>query len=215
MRFFILVLITFLFSNISYAKWGKGELKLDKETMETVIMYMYGAGNTKYSGAAKRKNDPMMMAVSSNGRHYMYYYCPVEYNNNCIETGIARAAISACEKYSSGDPCFIFAKKRRIVWKNGGPKLSIKKKDLKSPYKVAQKIQEAGFYDGDISKLSGIDISTGQVNEDISVTGEKDKKVSTNKKDIVEELETLTKLFESGALTKQEFEEAKNKLLNN
>ena len=82
-------------------------------------------------------------------------------------------------------------------------------------HKIAQKIQEAGFYDGDISKLAGIDVSTGQVNEDITITGEKDKKVSTNKKDIVEELETLTKLFESGALTKQEFEEAKNKLLNN
>ena len=110
MRFIILVLVTFLFSNISHAKWGKGELKLGKSTMETVIMYMYGAGNKKYSGNAKRKNNPMMMAISSNGSHHMYYYCPVEYVNGCVETGIARAAISACEKRSNGDPCFIFAK---------------------------------------------------------------------------------------------------------
>jgi len=214
MRFFILVLITFLFSNISYAKWGKGELKLDKYTMEHVMMYMYGAGNEKYSGDAKRKQDPWIMVVSEDGTWSQYSYCPKEYNGNCTPPNPAKN-IAACEKGSRGSPCFVFALKKRIVWKNGGPKLSIKKKDLKSPYKVAQKIQEAGFYDGDISKLSGIDISTGQVNEDISVTGEKDKKVSTNKKDIVEELETLTKLFESGALTKQEFEEAKNKLLNN
>ena len=52
---------------------------------------------------------------------------------------------------------------------------------------------------------------------EIKITGEKDNKVTSNnnEKDIVKELETLTKLFDSGALTKQEFEEAKNKLLNN
>ena len=106
--------------------------------------------------------------------------------------------------------------KRRIVWKNGGPKVKIKK-DLKSPYVVAKKLQEAGFYDGDISKLVGIDVSTGQINEDISITGEKETnetKTKTNEKDIVKELETLTKLFESGALSKEEFEKAKKLLVN-
>ena len=186
--------------------------------METAIMYMYGAGNKKYSGAAKRKNDPMTMAISEDGSGYMYYYCPVEYQDNCVETGIARSAIKACEEYSNGSPCFIFAKKRRIVWKNGGPKIKIKRKDLKSPYVVAKKIQEAGFYDGDISQLIGIDVSTGQINEEINITGEKETNISetkTGKKDLVEELETLTKLFESGALSKDEFEKSKKKLLEN
>ena len=36
-----------------------------------------------------------------------------------------------------------------------------------------------------------------------------------NNNDIVKELETLTKLYESGTLTKEEFDKAKNKLLNN
>ena len=77
-------------------------------------------------------------------------------------------------------------------------------------------IQEAGFYDGDLSDLPGIDISTGQISDDVSLKGEKEKKeIIANKKDVVEELETLTKLYESGALTKQEFDKAKNKLLNN
>ena len=219
MKFFIyFILIISFFTNPSQAKWGKGELKLSKETMETVIMYMYGAGNKKYSGAAKRKNDPMMMAISEDGESYYYFYCPVQYNNNCVETGIAHDTIIHCQKYSNGSPCFIFAKKRRIVWKNGGPKVKIKKKDLKSPYVVAKKLQEAGFYDGDISKLVGIDVSTGQINEEISITGEKETNVSetkTDEKDLVKELETLTKLFEGGALTKEEFEEAKKKLLAN
>ena len=218
MRIAILIVTFIFFSQTSYAKWGKGELKLNKETVETVIMYMYGAGNKKYSGAAKRKNDPMMMAISEDGKSYFYFYCPVQYQNNCNDTGIARDSILRCEKYSNGSPCFVFAKKRRIVWKNGGPKVKIKKKDLKSPYVVAKKIQEAGFYDGDISKLIGIDTTTGQINEEISITGEKDTDVSkteTDENDIVKELETLTKLFESGSLSEEEFEVAKKKLLEN
>ncbi len=214
----MIIIASVFFTQPTYAKWGKGELKLSKETIETVIMYMYGAGNKKYSGAAKRKNDPMMMAISEDGTSYMYYYCPVEYQNKCVETGIARSAIIACEKYSNGSPCFIFAKKRRIVWKNGGPKVKIRKKDLKSPFVIAKKIQEGGFYDGDLSKLIGIDISTGQTNDAITITGEKETNVSqtkTNENDIVKELETLTKLFEGGALSKEEFEEAKKKLFQN
>ena len=116
-----------------------------------------------------------------------------------------------------GSPCYVFAIKRRVVWKNGGSKVKIKRKDLKSPYIVAKKIQDGGFYDGDITKLSGIDVNTGQANEEISVTGEKknDQKIESTEKDLVQELETLTKLFEGGALTKEEFEEAKKKLLEN
>ena len=218
MRIIILIIAFIFLVQPSYAKWGKGELKLSKEAMETVIMYMYGAGSKRYSGNDKRKNDPMILSISEDGKSYHYFYCPVEYQNNCIETGIAHDTITSCQKYSNGTPCFVFAKKRRIVWKNGGPKVKIKKKDLKSPYVVAQKLQEAGFYDGDISKLVGIDVSTGQINEDISITGEKEtneSKTKTSEKDIVKELETLTKLFESGALSKEEFEKAKKKLLVN
>ena len=102
MRALILIITFIFFSQPSYAKWGKGPLKLNKETMETAIMYMYGAGNKKYSGAAKRKNDPMMMAISEDGTSYMYYYCPVQYQNQCDDTGIARSSIVACEKYSNG-----------------------------------------------------------------------------------------------------------------
>ncbi len=213
---FFIIIICF-FTSPSQAKWGKGALKLDKLTMEHVMRYMYGAGNEKYSGDAKRKQDPWIMVISEDGSWSQYSYCPVEYNNNCTPPNAARN-IKKCEKGSRGSPCFVFALKRRVVWKNGGSKVKIKRKDLKSPYVVAKKIQEGGFYDGDISKLSGIDISTGQANEEISVTGEKktdDTLVKSNEKDIVKDLETLTKLFEGGALTKEEFEEAKKKLLEN
>jgi len=213
---FFVIIISF-FTSHSHAKWGKGTLKLDKLTMEHVMRYMYGAGNEKYSGDAKRKQDPWIMVISEDGTWSQYSYCPAEYNNNCNPPNPARN-IAACEKGSRGSPCFVFALKKRIVWKNGGKKVKIKRKDLKSPYVVAKKIQEGGFYDGDISKLSGIDLSTGQTNEETNVTGQKktdDTLVKSNEKDLVKELETLTKLFEGGALTKEEFEDAKKKLLDN
>ena len=50
----ILLLTLLFFPNISYSKTGKGELKLSKEIMEYVMMYMYGAGNKKFSADKKR-----------------------------------------------------------------------------------------------------------------------------------------------------------------
>ena len=216
-KLFICTIISLLLFNPTYAKWGKGELKLSQSTMENVLMYMYGAGNSKYSGNAKRKNDPSIIAISADGNSSNYYYCPAEYRaTGCSSPNLTKKAIYGCEKYSNGSPCFIFAQKRRVVWKNGGVKLRIKSKDLKSPYVVAKKIQDAGFYDGELSKLAGIDIETGQANEESNLTGKKKNSTNSIKEstNIVEELETLTKLYENGSLSKEEFDKAKNKLLN-
>ena len=59
----ILIVITCFSVSPSLAKTGKGELKLSKDAMEVVLMYMYGAGNKKYSGNAKRKNKPTRMEI--------------------------------------------------------------------------------------------------------------------------------------------------------
>ena len=92
-------------------------------------MYMYGAGNTKYHG--KRKNKPDIFVLSGDGKWSSYYYCPMAYQ--CDDSiAIQGTAIKKCEKRSIGK-CYVFDLKRRIVWKNGGPKLRIKKKDLKRP----------------------------------------------------------------------------------
>jgi hypothetical protein len=219
MKLIFTIIISLIFlSNSSFAKTGSGALKLSKETMETLMMYMYGAGNKKYSGNAKRKNDPTIMAVSKSGYSYMYSYCPIEYHYGCSPPNTGRI-IKSCEKYSEGSPCFIFAKKRTIVWKNGSKKVRIKKKDLKNPYLIAKKIQEAGFYDGDLSELAGIDYTTGQIDDTKNITNKKTKtlEASTNEASslLVKELEILTKLYEDGSLTKEEFDKAKEKLLNN
>ena len=106
--FTVLIVFTFLVKP-AFAKWGKGELKLNKETMEMVMMYMYGAGNTKYSGDGERKNNPTIMAISKSGYGYMYSYCPAAYGAAGCMPAVAHEIILACEKYSNGSPCFIFS----------------------------------------------------------------------------------------------------------
>ena len=166
LRIFLISIFIF-FPSKSYAKYGKGELKLSKEIMEYLMMYMYGAGNKKFSADKKRKNDPSIMAVSQDGKSAYYYYCPAEYRAwGCIDNNTVNKAERKCEKFSNGSPCFTFAKKRLIVWKNGGEKVKIKKSDLKDPYLVAKKIQDAGFYDGDLYSLPGINMETGYTEDE-------------------------------------------------
>ena len=218
-KFLVITLfLSLIYVPSAYAKTGKGEIKLNKKTMEFLLMYFYGAGNSKYSGADKQRNEPITFAVSPDGRYSFYRYCPFQHKGMCETTQSAIKSIKACEKMA-GTKCFTFARKNKIVWKNGGPKVKIKNKDLKSPYKVAKMIQEAGFYDGDISKLAGINVNTGQVDDDIKISGEKKTGSLTttedSSNDVVKELEALSELFEAGAITKEEFEKAKEKLLTN
>ena len=217
----IILLVFSLIPHFALAKRGKGALILDQYTMENVLRYMYGAGGEKVSGHASRKNDPMLMVVSEDGMTSYYYYCPREYRAyGCMNQNTKKKAMIKCEEYSNGSKCFVFAEKRKIVWKNGNKKITIKMKDLKSPYVVAKKIQEAGFYDGDISQLTGINIQTGQIDEQIKITGEDktESKLSSteinNNDDLTEQLISLSNLYKDGILTKKEFEKAKKKLLN-
>ncbi len=213
--FCISIFLTFTFTSISFAKWGKGELKFEKETMEYFLSYLYGGGNEQHG----KRSDPLIFTVAEDGNMAHYFFCPW---TRCKEDSlIQKQSEGKCEKHSRGSPCFTFAIKRRIVWKNGGPKIKIKKKDLASPYVIAKKLQEGGFYDGDISQLAGIDMKTGKIDNTITITGEKrnsnTETASSNtpesSTDIVEQLESLKKLYESGVLSEEEFTKAKNKLL--
>ena len=106
---------------------------------------------------------------------------------------------------------------KRIVWKNGNKKMKIKKKDMKSPYVIAKKLQEAGFFDGDIESLSGINMKTGRIDNNIKITGEDKSKVvedTSSESDIVKELTNLKLLLDSGSITKEEFDIAKKKILD-
>lgn len=166
-----------LLSVNAHAKKGSGELKLSKNVMTSFLMYMYGASNPKYSDGANKKNHPMIMTISKDGKSSHYYYCP--YSSGCAEGNYSFKSIKLCEKRSNGSPCFLFAKKRKIVWDNGkdikSKKRNIKKKYLKEPYTIAKIVQELGFYDKDISELPGIDYNTAKIKDDTTITGKKDK----------------------------------------
>ena len=208
----IFFIIQFLFFfNISNAgTWGKGELKLSKDTMEHLMMYLYGAGQTKY-GYGKSKNKPTIFVVSEKGNWSYYQYCP---HTQCLDANQPRA-IKLCEKGSRGSPCYVMALKRRIVWKNGNKKLRIKKSLLKNPSSVALAIKEAGFYDGDIYKLAGIDYKTGQI---IDKKISKPKKVKSKEMeltdDLITKLKKLKKLLDEGVINQEEFSKLKKKILN-
>ena len=214
-----LLSILLLIPSVSQAKNGKGDLKLTKEIMEYVMMYMYGAGSKKFSADKKTKNDPSIMAISEDGKAAYYFYCPAEYRAyGCIDNNTINKAERLCEKYSNGVPCFTFAKKRLVVWKNGGNKVKIKRSDLKDPYLVAKKIQDGGFYDGDISNLPGIDMETGRIDDEKKIKKKTSKKITaSNSKsdDIVNELKNLNELYKSGVLTEEEFLKAKKIILQN
>jgi len=170
-----IVVLGLLLSGNAYAKKGSGELKLSKTIMTEFLVYLYGASNPKYSDGANKKNHPMLMTISKDGKSSHYYYCPYAY---CEDGNYVYQSIKKCEKRSNGSPCFLFAKKRKIVWNNGidikSKKRSIKKKLLKEPYEIAKIIQDLGFYDNDISKLPGINYDTAKIEEDTNITGEKD-----------------------------------------
>ena len=238
LRSLIVILFSFVFYNIAEAKIGKGELKLSEGTMIHVMQYLYGS-NDKYLKGKNKKNNPYLMTISKDGKWSYYFFCPYTITQ-CKDsagrdsTAIGQA-ISRCEKGSRGSPCYVFATVRRINWKNGSSSRQryIPRKLLKDPYALAKKIQELGFYDGDITQLPAFDYETGLVDNSRKITGEEkntSKSNNTNKKkpkitkkesstskdnnDVVTKLKELKELYETGMLSKEEFEKAKKKILN-
>ena len=207
-----IVVLGLMLSVNAYAKQGSGELKLSKQTMTQFLMYLYGASNPKYAEGANKRNHPMLMVISKNGRYSYYFYCP--YVQGCEAGNYAYQAIKACEKISNGSPCFLFAKKRKIVWDNGvkSKKRTIKQKLLKEPYEIAKIVQELGFYEQDISELPGIDYATAKIIDDSTIKGK--EKQNEQSSDVVSRIKELKKLLDEGVLSKEEFEKAKKKILN-
>ena len=222
MKFFlrVLLLILLMTSN-SFSKSGKGELQLDKYTMEKFLLYLYGEHEKNIDGNKGGGTDnknlnsyPMVFVVDESGYDYMYYYCP--YASGCIMDGIEHKAKLICEKRSNLSPCWTFAKKARIMWKiNKKSKRIDLKKNLKSgKLYVAKLIQEAGFYDGDIYELEPVINDSKSKTNKIITNNQSEKNLTNNTKSIADQIKDLKNLYDSGVLTKEEFAKAKKKILN-
>ena len=135
---------------------------------------------------------PLSFLVTIDGASPYFWYCP---EANCVP-GNSASEIKICEQYHNGQECKIFARRRTVKWKNGinkGNKESIFNSKW-SDAEIRAKLTELGFL-GEATSTEG-------------------KVSTTNKGNTVEQLETLSKLYESGNLTKEEFDAAKKKVLN-
>jgi len=148
-----------LLSTNAFSKSGKGNVTLSKKAMEIFLDYLYGGAknlNANTGGSTDNKGNktkPLLFTLSETGDSYLYNYCSF---STCREPN-KYEAILGCQKYSNGTPCFTFASKKKIVWKNDlNPKGLKLRKELKHGRNhVAQLIKNAGYYNGDITLLRG------------------------------------------------------------
>ena len=153
-----------MLSTNAFSKSGKGNVTLSKKAMETFLDYLYGGAknlNASTGGSTNNKGQktkPLLFTLSETGDSYQYNYCSF---STCREPNKYKA-ILGCQKYSKGTPCFTFATKKKIVWKNDqNPKGLKLRKELKHGRNhVAQLVKDAGYYNGDITLLRGYQTET-------------------------------------------------------
>lgn len=160
-----IVVLSLLLCTSAFSKYGKGDVTLSKEAMETFLDYLYGGAknlnaNTGGSTSNKgQKTKPLLFTLSETGDAFLYNYCSF---STCRDPNKHKAILGCQKKYSNGIPCFTFAVKKKIVWKNNqNPKGLRLRKELKHGRNhVAQLIKDAGYYNGDITLLSGFKAET-------------------------------------------------------
>ena len=193
-KILIFFLIFSFFKINSFAnEIGKGELILKKNIVDYFIKYIRG----------KHGKKPGHFLVTKNSNWAIYYYCPESW---CSRSPFATKECKdkMIERLGFGEDCFIFAEQRAIVWDNGN-NLHLADKVINSEWsddRIKEKLKELGFF-------VDVTVNTSPYNNK-SQTMEN----TNSKSNFINELNDLNKLYKSGALTKEEFEKAKKKLLN-
>ena len=182
-----IIVLSLLLSTNAFSKYGKGNVTLSKKAMEIFLDYLYGGAknlNASTGGSTNNKGQktkPLLFTLSETGDSYQYNYCSF---STCREPNKYKA-ILGCQKYSKGTPCFTFATKKKIVWKNDqNPKGLKLRKELKHGRNhVAQLVKDAGYYNGDITLLRGFQTETLTPSKSSSntVTKKVEKKKETKK----------------------------------
>ena len=187
-------------------KLGKGPLKVTKNIADVIEYFLSGGKNGVYAKKQKEAWKPALMAISVDGAYHAFIRHPLRVTqvDNKAYWGMV---ISDCKK-KSGQECYLFANGYRIVWDNGSNKKKrrLKKKDIRAGKTIAL-LTELGFFDNQTS-------SSTSTPKKVEKKETKTEKKSEADKDIVKELKELKELLDSGALSKEEFEKAKKKLLN-
>ena len=200
-----IVVLGLLLCNVGFAaKKGIGEVKLSDAVVRHFKVYLSG----KIVQGTRWK--PMVFILSSDGSWSNYFYCP--FDSGCSGRQ-HQEVVNDCERETNGH-CGIFARKRTVIWDNGND-FPTREKRFNSKWdlaKIKSQLEKLGFYDGGTTTKTEPKTTKKTEPKITKKTKKKPKKKMSD--DIVKQLKDLNELYESGALTKEEFEKAKKKLLN-
>ena len=218
-KIFSTVILLLFFSIKSFAADGRGQIQLSEDVVKSFIDYLVVDIGTQKS----LFNKPSTFWITIDGSRSYWWYKPQGGGSNkdraqtysdsfqVIEAitqgdGVGPATSkpteerAKCERHH-GQSCSRFAKGRIVSWDNGiNPKGKAAKFSSKmSESEVRAKLAKLGFYDND----SIITSNTDETNTETS-----------SNKSLTDQLSDLSKLFEDGLITEEEFTKAKKKLLN-
>ena len=193
-KIFLIVILLLFFSFKSFAATdGKGQIQLSENVVNSFINYI--TGNTSESSKSLL-NQPGTFWITIDGSDSFWWYNP--WGSDGVNNSSAERA--KCEAYY-GESCSRFARGRYVRWDNGiNPKGKAAKFSSKmSESEVRAKLAKLGFYDDDTIITSNTDET---------------KTETSSNKSLTDQLSDLSKLFEDGLITEEEFTKAKKKLLN-
>ena len=197
---------------------GRGQIQLSEDVVKSFIDYLVGDIGTQKSVF----NKPATFWITIDGSRSYWWYKPqgggsnkdsAQTNSDLFQANEANTSGDAgnsmgepteerakCERHH-GQSCSRFAKGRYVSWDNGiNPKGKAAKFSSKmSESEVRAKLAKLGFYDND----SIITSNTDETNTETS-----------SNKSLIDQMSDLSKLFEDGLITEEEFTKAKKKLLN-
>ena len=219
-KIFSTVILLLFFSFKSFAAPdGRGQIQLSEDVVKSFIDYLVGDTGTQKSVF----NKPSTFWITIDGSRSYWWYKPQGGGSNKDRAQTYSDLLQANEAITQGDgvgpatskptverdkcerhhgqSCSRFAKGRYVSWNNGiNPKGKAAKFSSKmSESEVRAKLAKLGFYDND----SIITSNTDETNTETS-----------SNKSLTDQLSDLSKLFEDGLISEEEFTKAKKKLLN-
>ena len=199
-KFILFLTVFFLLTNNSFSSTGTGEVRLTNRVIQGYIQYlmMNSIGtDAKNRPAEFKKGVPSFFAITKSGNNYGYSYCPRGQSCRFDPT----LALQLCRNHAS-QKCYIFDRKRKIVWGNKNYKISRKA----TSSEIREILEELGFTG--TKKSSTSNSSTTETKPKIT----KKKKVE-NKSGVVKQIQDLNEMYKSGIISKEEFDKAKKKIL--
>ena len=129
-----ILVLGLLWCNVVFAdvsgryKKGEGPLKISKDVADNLEYYFSGGKMGRYAKKQKESVIGELIVISADGKHYSWFNTPTRYKGNTAPGHYTGQAIKDCKK-KSGQECFLFASRNKIVWDNGSDR---KKRRLKT-----------------------------------------------------------------------------------